>query len=66
MRIVDAKLTKNQLDKISDFCISLSQVFFASVFIGPIISGNYDMTKMLAGLFFTISSLFFSILIIKN
>mgnify|MGYP003393520347 CR=1 FL=1 len=60
------KITQSRLNKLSDISISIGQVFFASVFIGPIVSGEYNLIQMFVGLILTIISLFVSILLIKN
>lgn len=44
------RLSTEKLDKISDICISVGQVFFAAVFIEPIVSGNFDWLRIVFGI----------------
>jgi len=65
MRIVNIKFTNSRLDKLSDVMVSAGQVFFASIFIDPLVNGNFNWAVILLGLILALSSWCFSFLIIK-
>jgi hypothetical protein len=60
------KLSVAKLDKLSDIGIAMGQVFFASVFIEPIISGNVDWIRIISGLGFSLCIWSASLLLIKE
>ncbi|MCG2701067.1 hypothetical protein L6267_02790 [Candidatus Parcubacteria bacterium] len=51
---------------LSEIFRDIGQVFFASIFIGPIITGNADWIILSAGLLLSLLSWHISILLIKH
>lgn len=63
---MDLRVSQPQLEKLSDISISMGQVFFASVFIDPLMNGSSGITGIIGGLIMAFLSWLFSVLIIKN
>ncbi len=51
---------------LSEIFRDIGQVFFASIFIGPIITGHTNWLILMAGLLLSLLSWHISILLIKN
>lgn len=64
MRVINIKIAQKRLNKISDVFNATGQIFFASVLIGPIISGDFNLWQMLSGLFLTAMSWVVAVLIV--
>ena len=59
-------LSEWQLDKTSDISISVGQVFFASVLIDPLVSGNTGPSRIFIGISLAVIFWVISILLIKK
>jgi len=49
------KFTVAKLNKLSDICVAMGQVVFASIFVDPILSGSYNWIIIITGLLLAIS-----------
>lgn len=58
-------MNDKRLTKLSDIAGNIGLVFFASVFIGPIISGGQTMMTIISGLILSIACWYISMVIIK-
>lgn len=59
-------ITIAKLDKISDICISIGQVIFASVFIDPLLSSDFNWSRIFAGLIFATLAWILSLIAVQN
>jgi len=55
------KLSSIKLDKLSDVSVAIGQVFFASVFIEPIVSKQSSAMMIITGVIISIACFVFSI-----
>ena len=58
-------LTKSRLQVISEIARDLAQVFFASVFLEPLITGNANIYSFVLGLILALASWYLSIVLVK-
>ena len=59
------RLSSGKLEKLSDISISVGQVFFASVFIEPLIGGEFNWSNILAGFILSVIFWLISLVIIS-
>ena len=59
-------LTVSRLKIISDIFRDIAQVFFASVLVGPIVSGETSVLILLAGLMLALGSWYTSVLLQRD
>lgn len=59
-------LSDSRFNVVSNIFVAAGQVFFASMFVGPLISGSINWPVILAGAALSLISWFFSVSIIKK
>ena len=55
-----------KLKTISDISRDIAQVFFASVFIGPLVSGSENLSMLMAGIFLAFIFWYLSVGLVGN
>lgn len=60
------KITDSRIQKLSDFCSDIAQIFFASVFLGPIFSEKTNYLVVFTGLIFSIFAWTAALLLTKE
>lgn len=60
------KLTRPRYQVISEVSRDIGQVFFASLFIGPLITGKINWLLVIMGFFLSIMFWLFGVLLIKD
>ncbi|HEY4508820.1 MAG TPA: hypothetical protein VJC13_00885 [Candidatus Paceibacterota bacterium] len=63
---MNLRLSRLQLEKISDITISMGQIFFASVLVDPLVSGKSSFVGVFGGLVMALLSWIISVLVIKK
>jgi hypothetical protein len=58
-------MNEKRISKLSDIAANLGLVFFASVFLDPILRGSTDIKSVIIGLIFTVGSWFFSLFLLS-
>lgn len=59
-------LTKERIKFLATITRDAGQVFFASIFVGPLVSGNYHPFTIASGLILSLITWYFSVSLIKE
>lgn len=58
-------MNEKRIAKLSDIAGNLGLIFFVSNFLDPVLKGNVEINGMVAGLLFTLSAWFVSLVLLK-